>query len=364
MDTFDPKPNHANGGATKSVKTAVPGIEIAEYFPKLATRMKDVSVIRSIAGKEAAHERGTYHLHTGRRLTGAAKFPNFGSLVAHKLGDPKSDIPNFVSVGQTLSSGFLGVQAAPFVVDRPGTLPDNIAAVTDEARTRRRLQLLAAQEADFSAAGAKQLVAEHQNLYERARSLMTSPRLKAFKLDDEPAAVKERYGAKSQLGQGLLVARRLVEVGVPFVEVRRGGWDMHSRLFENIKTAGADVDTGLSALLADLKDRGMLDRTLVICMGEFGRTPKINDRPPTPGRDHWARNFSIAVAGGGLRGGQAIGSTSEDGMEIVDHEVQVEDLFQTFCKSMRIDANEELYTPEGRPLKIVDGGATISELIA
>lgn len=363
METWDPKPGTSNGGPTKAIRTAVPGYSVAEHWPKVAQMMKDLSVIRSMQGKEAAHARGTYHLHTGRRMTGALKFPNFGSVVAKQIGDPRSDMPNFVSIGNTLSAGFLGIQYAPFVVNRPGQLPNDVAPDVPFSRLNRRLQLLREQDADFAADGAQALVAEHQTLYKRAAALMKSPRLKAFTLNGEPQRIKDAYG-KSQLGQGCLVARRLVEAGVPFVEVRKGGWDMHNRLFDRIKTAAAEVDQALSQLLRDLKQRGMLERTLVVCMGEFGRTPKINKRTPAPGRDHWAKNFNLLLAGGGIRGGRVIGKTSADGQEIADRPVQVEDLFQTFCKAMHIDADEEFEGPGGRPLKIVDGGEPVKELFS
>ncbi|MEQ9071640.1 MAG: DUF1501 domain-containing protein, partial [Gimesia chilikensis] len=289
------------------------------------------------------------------------KFPHFGSVVARELGDPNSDIPNFVSIGQTLSSGFLGVQVAPFIIDRPGQLPDNVTSDASAARQRRRLALLSQQERDFAQAGAEALVQEQSKLYQKASLMMTSPRLKAFEFDGESEDMQNAYG-KNQLGQGLLVARRLVEAGVPFVEVRSTGWDMHSSIFRNMERRAADVDQGLSQLLTDLKSRGLLEKTLVLCMGEFGRTPKINARPPAPGRDHWVRNFNLLMAGAGIKGGQAIGKTDENGQEITDNPVQVEDLFQSMCKAMGINADMELHTPIGRPVRLVDGGAVIKGL--
>ena len=361
METWDPKPGTANGGQTKAISTAATGLQIAEYWPKLAQQMKDIAVIRTIVGQEAAHARGAYHLHTGRRMGGPEKFPNIGSVVSHQNGDPNSDMPNFVSIGQTLSSGFLGVQYAPFIVNRPGELPANVQYLVDRERLQRRLALLGEQENDFARAGAEALVAEHKTLYTRARKLMTSPKLKSFQLEGESQSIQDAYGT-SAFGKGMLIARRLLESGVPFVEVRRGGWDMHNGIFDRMESTGADVDKGLSQLLTDLKQRGMLERTLVICMGEFGRTPKINARTPTPGRDHWARNFNVMLAGGGIRGGQAIGATDANGQEIADRPVSVEDLFQSICRCMNVDADEELFTPGGRPLRIVDGGEVVSEL--
>lgn len=361
LEMWDPKPGTANGGPTKAISTAVPGVKIAEFWPQLAKQMNRAGVIRSVVGKEAAHERGRYHLHTGRRLTGGTVFPNIGSVVAHELGDPAADLPNFVSFGGTLSAGYLGVRYAPFAIERPGELPENVAALVDDPRFARRLELLAAGEKDFAKAGGAKLVDERQTLYSRAFQLMRSPRLKAFQLDGESQAARDAYGS-SRFGQGMLVARRLVEVGVPFVEVVRGGWDMHNDLQARFAPAAAEVDQGLAALMDDLRQRGLLDSTLVICMGEFGRTPKINSRSPKPGRDHWIRGFNVLMAGAGVRGGAVVGKTSDNGQEIADRAVSIEDLFQTFCRALDIQADKELFTPDSRPLKIVDGGKPIMEL--
>jgi uncharacterized protein (DUF1501 family) len=363
METWDPKPGTANGGPTQAIDTAIPGVQFAEYWPKTAALMQDVSVIRSMVGKEAAHERGQYHLRTGRRLGGASHFPHIGAVVAHELGDPEADVPNFISIGNTISSGFLGVKVAPFVVERAGQLPANVSSSVPTARIDRRLALLRAQDGDFAAAGAAGIAREHEALYARASLLMTSQRLKAFTLDGESDAVKQSYGAHP-FGQGCLVARRLVESGVPFVEVQRGGWDMHQDLWQNIPRAAGEVDQGLSALVTDLKQRGLLERTLVVVLGEFGRTPKINQRTPNVGRDHWARNFNLLLAGAGICGGRCVGRTSADGMEVSDRPVEVDDLFRTLCHCLSIDADKELITPEGRPLRIVDAGAAVQELLA
>ncbi len=363
MESWDPKPGTENGGPTQSIETAIPGVAFAEYWPRLAKVAGELAVIRSVAGKEAAHERGRYHLRTGRRLTGTASHPHFGAVVAHKLGDPDSDIPNFVSIGNTISSGFLGVKVAPFVLDRPGELPANVTSKLGDARLQQRLRLLRQQDDGFAAAGAEALAYEHQELYTKAARIMTSDRLQAFQLADEPDKLKNAYG-KHPFGQGCLVARRLVEAGVPFVEVQRGGWDMHSNLWQNMPRTAGEVDQGVSQLLRDLKSRGMLDRTLVLVLGEFGRTPKINQRTPEVGRDHWARNFNMLMAGAGIQGGRCLGKTSDDGMEIVDQPVEVDDLFQTMCTCLRIDADEEMITPEGRPLRIVDAGSPLRELLS
>ena len=361
METWDPKPGTENGGPTKTIQTSISGVHFAEYWPKLA-KSKDISIIRSMAGKEAAHDRGTYHLKTGRRLTGTKNFPHFGAICADKLGDPEAEVPNFVSIGNTLSAGFLGVRVAPFIVDRAGQLPRNVKAGVPIPRLDRRLELLKAQDEDFVRAGAEDIAAEHIELYQRATKMMTAKRLNAFTLNGESDQAKQAYGT-SAFGQSCLVARRLVESGVPFVEVQRGGWDMHNSLWQRIPASAGEVDKGVSHLLTDLKQRGLLEKTLVICLGEFGRTPKINQRTPAVGRDHWSRNFNMLIAGCGIKPGVCVGKTSDDGMEIADRPVEVDDLYQTMCKSLGIDADEEMYTPESRPMRIVDAGAPIGELI-
>lgn len=362
LETWDPKPGTDNGGPTKEIATQMPGVTFAEFWPKLA-QSKEISLIRTIVGKEAAHERGAYHLRTGRRLTGSSNHPHLGSVAAWKLGDVTSDMPNFISIGSTpQGAGFLGVKFAPFVVGAAGRLPDNIVAGVPAPRLDKRMKLLSQQDADLASVGAGAIANEHQELYKRAQKMMASSRLKAFQTDPEKPEVKAKYG-KSAFGQGCLVARRLVEAGIPFVEVQRGGWDMHENLWQRMPTNAGEVDQGLSALLEDLKSRGMLEKTLVVCLGEFGRTPKINQRTPEVGRDHWARNFNVLLAGGGIAGGQCIGKTSEDGQEIVDRPVDVDDLFRTFCHCLKIDADEEMITPEGRPLRIVDAGSPVKELL-
>lgn len=358
METWDPKPGTPNGGPTKAISTATSGIQIAESWPKTAGLMNDIALIRSITSKEGEHGRATYQLHTGRRPTGALKFPNIGSVVAEELGSLTAEIPNFISVGDTLGPGFLGVHTAPFIVRKPGNLPDNVAVGVPIPRLSRRLALLKDQDNDFAEAGAKDLAVEHQGLYTQATRLVQSEKLKAFDLSKEPANLRKAYGGHG-FGQGLLLARRLVEAGVPFIEVRHGGWDNHDKIFENHPKRAAEVDPAMAELIGDLKSRGMLENTLVICMGEFGRTPKVN---PRAGRDHWPNSFGVLLAGGGIRGGRAIGKTSPDGMTIADRPVQVSDLFQTVCKSLGMDPKTELMTPQGRPIKIVDDGTPIKEL--
>jgi uncharacterized protein (DUF1501 family) len=360
FETWDPKPGTSNGGETKAIATATPGIKIAEYWPKLAEMMGDCALIRSVSSKEGNHERATYQLHTGRAPSGALKFPNLGSIVAQELGEPAAELPNFVSVGDTIGPGFLGIQAAPFVVNNPGDLPANVATTVSKERLARRLELLKEQNAELGKVGAGPIAASHQGLVDQAARMVLSPKLKAFDLKNESDNLRDAYG-RNAFGQGLLMARRLVQANVPFVEVRRGGWDNHNDLWKNVPRQAREVDPAIAQLLRDLKARRLLDTTLVVCMGEFGRTPKINNKG---GRDHYPKAFSVLLAGSGIRGGRVIGRTSDDGSEVADRPVSIPDLFQTFCKALKMNAGTELVTPLGRPMKIVDEGSAVTELFA
>jgi uncharacterized protein (DUF1501 family) len=363
METFDPKPGVANGGPTRAISTAANGIQIAEPWSNVASSMKDIALIRSMTNREGEHQRATYQLHTGYAPMGAVKFPSLGSIVASEIGPKEFDLPDFISIGQratTIGSGFLGTQYAPFVVPNPTQMPTNVAlprGVSDK-RLNRRLDLLDDLEKDFAEAGGARQVEEHRTLLGSASQLVTSPRLKAFNLAQEKDAVRDKYG-RNGFGQGCLLARRLIEEGVTFVEVESNGWDTHQDNFNRTKKLSETVDPAFAALLSDLKERGRLQRTLVIWMGEFGRTPKINGNT---GRDHFPRAFNVALAGGGIKGGKVIGSTTPDGMDVKDRPVSVADLFCTFCQVFKINPRKENMSTVGRPIKIVDGGKPVNEL--
>ena len=365
LETFDPKPDTTNGGPTKAISTPVNGIQIAEGWSNVAKAMKDIALIRSMTNKEGEHQRATYQMHTGYIPSGSVKYPSFGSLAAAELGPQEFDLPHFVSIGNRLTttgSGFLGMQFSPFVVGSPTQMPRDVElpqGVTS-GRFNRRLGLLQDLEEDFKESGGAPRVAEHKALYGNASQMVLSPRIKAFDVTQEKDAVRDRYG-RSPFGQGCLLARRLVEQGVTFVEVESNGWDTHLDNFNRVKTLSAGVDPGFAALVSDLKERGMLDRTLVIWMGEFGRTPRIN---PNTGRDHFPRAFNVALAGAGIHGGQVIGKTSADGTDVRERPVSVADLFCTFCQALKINPRKENMSGLGRPIKIVDGGQAVKELFA
>ena len=361
FETFDPKPRTSTGGPTEAIKTSVPGIQIADNFPKVAAMMDDIALVRSMTNKEGSHPRATYQMHTGYIPSGSVKHPSIGSCVAQQIGDADSELPSFVSVGGTQGAagiqgaGFLGMDHEPFVVNDPGQLPSNVAIPVSTRRFDGRLNLLGKLEDEFSDAGASQLVETHQSLYGKSSRLVKSSDISAFDVADEPAKLRDQYG-DSSFGKGCLLARRLVERGVTFVEVRSGNWDSHQNNFEQCANNAASVDPATAALIADLKDRGMLDDTLVVWMGEFGRTPKINART---GRDHYPRVFSMAMAGSGIIGGQVYGASTDDGSAVKDSPVTVQDLFQTVCQSLGVNSEHENLSPLGRPMKIVDGGEAI-----
>jgi hypothetical protein len=363
IDTFDPKPGHANGGDTKAIDTTVPGIQIAHHWPKTAQMMKEIALIRSMTNKEGNHERATYQLHTGYVPSGTVKHPAFGCCVAAELGDPKFDLPHIVSVGggNTVGAGMLGAAYEPFLVQNPERLPQNVAPQVPMGRFTRRLGLLQSLEASgFAQTGGMDRVREHHSVYKQTAGMVLSPRMKAFDLEGEDPKLRALYG-QTTFGNGCLLARRLVQAGVTFVEVRLGGWDMHQQINDRMTKLAADADAGFSALVADLKSKGMLDRTLVVWMGEFGRTPKIN---PNAGRDHFPRVFNVALAGGGIKGGQVIGASNPEGSDVKDRPVSVVDLMASFCHSLKIDPKKENMSPQGRPIKIVDGGKSVNELFA
>jgi hypothetical protein len=366
FETFDPKPDSASGAGTEVISTAVPGITIAKGWEKTAAMMGDVALIRSMTNKEGNHQRATYQLHTGYAPTGTVRHPNFGSVTAAELGDPKSELPNFVTIGPgggfgNIGAGLLGAAYEPFQVLNPLQPPTNVSLPVPADRFERRLSLMPQLEAaGFGRSGGDERVREHRTLYQQTARMVLSPRLKAFDLEEESSALRDAYG-RNAFGQGCLLARRLVEIGVTFIEVRSGGWDTHQQNHEKVASLAQQVDPGLATLIGDLKSKGMLDRTLVVWMGEFGRTPRIN---PTAGRDHFPRVFNVALAGGGVKGGQVIGASSADGSEVKDNPVAVNDLLTSLCHSLKIDPTKENMSPQGRPIKIVDGGKVVKELFA
>lgn len=371
FETFDPKPGTTNGGPTEAINTAVNGIQIAKGWERTAKLMNEFAIIRSMTSKEGNHPRAVYQMHTSYAPSGSIKHPSMGSLIASEIADPSFDLPHYVNIGGIggggadvagMGSGFLGMSFAPFAVQDPNRLPQNVELPSgvDGKRMNRRLSLMDALSKDFASAGGQSRVNDQKAVYQSAANMVLSPHLAAFDLNKEKGDDRERYG-RTPFGQGCLMARRLVETGVTFVEVGHGNWDTHDDNFNRTAKLSAEVDQGMSALITDLKARGLLDKTLVMWMGEFGRTPNINART---GRDHYPRAFNVLLAGGGIKGGQVIGSTSADGRDVKDRPVTVNDLFCSFYQALKINPKKENMSGVGRPIKIVDGGTAVKELFA
>ena len=385
LDTFDPKPEHENGGEFRAIDTNVPGLRLSEHLPHLAKLADKLAVVRSLSTKEGDHGRGTYLMRTGRTPGTPIKFPSIGSSLSKELGELSAPLPNYVAINQTapfgpeaFGPGFLGPRYAPANVNatpppandnngdpnQPDSDPSAFAQLRVEnlqapgvsnARARRRLQLWEAMQDDFLAERPVAPAIAHHTIYQQAVRTMNSKEVEAFDLTKERAEVREAYG-RGTFGQSCLVARRLVERGVPFVEVSLGangvGWDTHADNFNTVKSLSTQLDQGWSTLMQELEDRGLLQDTCILWMGEFGRTPKINAQG---GRDHFPNAWSCVFAGGGIAGGQAYGETTSDGMEVKDKKVEVGDVLATLCQAVGIDPDTENISPLGRPFRIAEG---------
>jgi hypothetical protein len=364
-DTFDLKPGTRDAGEFKPIPTSVPGIEISEHFPKFARVMEHAAIVRSMTTAEGAHGRARYYMHTGyKEGSGGVVHPSLGAIVSAELGKAEFALPNFVAVGgRSYGSGFLGAKHQPLIVTDPTRGVENLKPLADSAHFEGRIGLLEEMEQAFYRDYKAGVGVDHQTTYQRAVTLMKSQEAKAFDLSLETEQSKAAYGS-SKFGEGCLLARRLVETGVPFVEVNLGGWDTHQDNFDRVKRLSQQVDPAMSALVSDLKQRGLLDTTLVVWMGEFGRTPKINVRGAKPGRDHYPRAWSLVLAGGGIKGGQVIGKTDKEGASVVERPVSALDFLATVCKVLGIDPEKQNQTPIGRPIRIVDKGhKVIQELL-
>jgi hypothetical protein len=306
-------------------------------------------------------------MHTGyREGVGGLTHPSIGSIASAELGRADFPLPNFVSVGgqRAYGAGFLGARHQPLVVNDPARGVENLQALVGGPQFDRRVGLLEEMEQGFFRTGQTATGRDHRTTYERAVTLMRSREARAFDLSQERAAVRDAYG-RTDFGQGCLMARRLVEVGIPFVEVYSRGWDTHQDNFNRVRTLSREVDPAMSALVTDLRDRGLLDSTLIVWMGEFGRTPQITSRAGTPGRNHYPRAWSTVLLGGGIRGGQVIGRTDGEGAQVVERPVSALDFLASVCRVLGINYERQNQTPIGRPLRIVDRGANpIRELFA
>jgi len=363
IDMWDLKPHSKNGGEFKPISTKG-DLQISEHLPEIAKVMDKLSVVRSMSTREADHMRGTYYMHSAWIPNPTVVHPTFGSVVSYEVGSKRKDleIPAFVSIGGgSMSPGFLGMAHAPFVVDRQGRIQNANMDSMDVQRLGHRLSMLGAIENNFIKSDRGDAGQAHKEVYEKAVHLMTSTQMKAFDIKDESTETKELYGDQD-FGRSLLMARRLVEVGVPFIEVQfPGSWDLHNDVFNTLQNTNLPrLDKGIAGLTRDLEQRGMLNDVTIVCMGEFGRTPRINQNV---GRDHWATSWSLLVGGGGLKGGQAIGATDEDGIRIVSESYLPGDVWATVAHALRIPLNTVHTSKNGRPIALAGGGTPIKGLI-
>ena len=390
IDTFDPKPDAPVNirGEFKPIDTAVPGVRVSEHFPKFAGLMKHAAILRGMSTQESDHALATYHLHTGyQNRAGAVAFPSLGAIVAKELGKRDVPLPNYVCIGRgpqdATGPGFLGPDCQPLGVTDPVRGLDFIEPAGTAQAFGRQVNLLRQLERPFHEAYRSDAGEVHRTATERAVRLMNSEQKRAFDLSREPDAVRDAYGkaapdarrpgaavkgteASGGFGHGCLMARRLVEAGVPFVEVVMGngaGWDTHRDNFPRTRALSLECDTAMSALVEDLQRRGLLDTTLVVWMGEFGRTPQCGGG----GRNHWSRAWSTVLIGGGIRGGQVVGRTDRDGAAVVDRPVSVPDFLATVCTVLGIDHTRKNHPPGvDRPISIVDASKevkVVSELL-
>jgi uncharacterized protein (DUF1501 family) len=355
LETFDPHPDTDIAAGTGAIATAVKGVQFAPGLARTAEEMGSLALIRSMVSKEGDHERGTYTMKTGFRPDPTVVHPSIGAVLCHELPTAGTDIPRHVSIlpSQWPSrGGYLGEKHDAFQTNDPAApVPDTKAYVTGD-RDRKRMQHLDVVESAF-ARGRKRRVEEtlHRATVTAARTMMSSEQLRAFDVSKEPLALQRAYG-DTPFGRACLAARRLTEVGVRCVEVTHGGWDTHVNNHASCKELLAVFDPALAALVKDLRERKQLDRTLVICAGEFGRTPIVNK---LGGRDHWPTGFSVALAGGGIGGGRVVGATDPGGKDKPADPVSVGDLHATVLTAVGIDPRKLNQTPIGRTVRYSEG---------
>lgn len=384
IDMFDMKPGEKTGGPFKPINTTVPGIQVCEHLPKVAKQMKNLTVVRSMATTEGDHRRASHLAWTGRLPEEVIQYPTFGSLISKELGDPKAELPNFVRIGGRNefsrggnTPGFLGPDYAPLTVgDAEGGLGRRRGAIrnlavpdlkpsVESGRATERVQMMEELNAEFAAGRDGDATASIDSAYTRALRLSTGIESAAFDLDREPEKLRNAYG-RSTFGQACLMARRLVEAGVPFIEVSFGGqgWDSHFRNFPWHVENCVILDPAWSTLMEDLSVRGLLDTTTVVWMGEFGRSPHING-VQGGGREHYPNAWSMVLGGAGIKCGQVYGKTDKLGGTVEDKPVSAPDLLATICKAIGVDHLKENVSNTGRPIPIVDKTAKpVTEVLA
>lgn len=358
IDLWDMKPGSPNGGEHRPKNTAASGVQISEHLPKVASQFKNLSIIRSLSTSEGDHNRGTFLMNAGRSPSPLLDYPSIGSVLAYYQSMDaeamkNADLPAFMSVagGPGAAPGFLGMKYAPFQIQNPGSLPENVSppAGVNELQMARRAALFGRLEGSLTSGATMDSARAHREVYEKALNMVVSSRKEVFNLDKEvdgkpiPMSLKEEYGAAgpgaSAFGRGCLLARKLVEAGSVCVEVGLGGWDMHAGIFNNLATRALPMlDRGFAALVKDLEVRKMLGNVAILWVTEFGRTPRINQNA---GRDHYPRAWSVVLGGGNIKGGYAYGATDKDGTEVTEKKVGILDLYGTIYKGLGIDPTPE-----------------------
>jgi len=361
LETFDPKPGHANGGPFRAIPTNVPGVHISELMTKMAGRLQDTAIIRSLSTGNGSHGGGAKLMHLGRNDEANLKYPDLGAVIARELGQPDSAVPDYIGFYTSTEgrgnaegqAGFLGARYAPMYLTK-GVRPENIdrlESITDLDHAQRA-DLRAMLSKQFARGRDSEVVSSHNQAYQRVRGLMSSEKL--FDIEDEPQKMRDRYGP-TQFAEQALIARRLAEAGCPFVKVARAWWDSHGQNFETHLELVTELDHVMSTLLDDLSERGLLEDTLVITLAEFGRTPRING---SLGRDHFANAWSATLSGCGVQGGACYGKTSDDGQKVVEGQVGAGELFATIYSALGIDPHKDYYVGS-RPVPLTDPGTEV-----
>ncbi|MDA7903683.1 DUF1501 domain-containing protein [Mariniblastus sp.] len=367
LDTFDTKPGAETQGPVESIKTSADGVQLSEFFPLLSKQMHNVAVINSMNSTQGAHAQGNYFMHTSYFLRGTVKHPDMGAWASKHLGKINPGLPANVKVGGAsngLGGGFLESEFAALPIGNPesGLQYSSLLDGVTNSRFGRRLRKLKDMNSEFASSYDTKEARAYASMYDEAVTLMKSKDLESFDLKKETDAVRDRYG-RDPFGQGCLLARRLVENGVRFVEVNNGGWDTHGDNFGKVAEKGAVLDKALASLLADLESSGLLDSTLVVLATEFGRTPKIFQERDN-GRNHYPQAFSCLLAGGGIKGGQKFGKTDEEGREVVDNLVTVPDFNATIATALGIPLEKKTMSPSMRPFTVADKGEPIMGLFS
>ena len=363
IDTFDPKPGTETGGPTQAIKTAADGLMISQYLPRLAEQMNHVALLRSMNSTQGAHEPGQYLLRTSFTQRGTIRHPSLPAWSGYFSGRANPTLPASVAIGgggRHPGSGYLESKFAPLPLGNAeaglqhSARPPGVDATEED----HRLRMLAKLNQGFQNQFDSKSVRAYKDLYQEAVTLMGSKDLTAFDITQEPEALRAHYG-DNEFGHGCMLARRLIENDVRFVEVNLGGWDTHDDNFDRVENNAATLDQGLSALLADLSSRGMLDETLVVLASEFGRSPKINGNN---GRDHYPKAFTTLMAGGGIKGGQAYGKTDPSGAEPIENKLQIQDFNATIGYALGMPLDKVVISPQGRPFTMADKGRPVTAL--